>query len=43
MASVAEAMVPSVDRSACVRMPDVTLLEGGVWTVVTSLLRERER
>lgn len=36
-------MVPSVDRSACVRMPDVTLLDGGVWTVVTSLLRARER
>lgn len=41
--SVGEAMVQSVDGSACVRLLDVTLLDRGVWAVVTSLLKERER
>lgn len=43
MVSLGEAMVWSVDGSACVRLLDVTLLDGGVWTDVTSWLRERER
>lgn len=41
--SLGEAMVWSVNGSACVRLLDVTLLDGEVWTFVTSWLRERER
>lgn len=41
--SVGEAIVWCVDGSACVRLLDVTLLDGELRTVVTSWLRERER